>query len=115
MIEKDVHAVPGDHELEVIPAFEHGSAGLVLWIACVTAMVPKKLVRNVISIASRLLDDGGPHPDGDGDGADAPALRDTSRNGNLCTFAESRCNVLNRLAGQRQRIAPCPRTALKRS
>jgi hypothetical protein len=35
---------------------------------------------------------------------------DTSRNGNLCTFAESRCNVLNRLAGQRQRIAPCPRT-----
>jgi hypothetical protein len=24
---------------------------------------------------------------------------DTSRNGNLCTFAESRCNVLNRLAG----------------
>jgi hypothetical protein len=29
----------------------------------------------------------------------------------LCTFAESRCNVLNCLSGQRQRIAPCPRTA----
>jgi len=67
-------------------------------------------------------------PDDDGDGADAPAfalkvgqdppslallnglevelgqLGDTSRNGNLCTFTESRCNVLNRLAGQRQRI-----------
>jgi hypothetical protein len=38
---------------------------------------------------------------------------DTSRNGNLCTFAESRCNVLNCLSGQRQRIAPCPRTALR--
>jgi hypothetical protein len=25
---------------------------------------------------------------------------DTSRYGNLCTFAESRCNVLNRLVGQ---------------
>jgi Cdc6-like AAA superfamily ATPase len=37
-------------------------------------------------------------------------LGDTSRNGNLCTFAESRCNVLNRLAGQRHRIAPSPRT-----
>src|SRR5882757_2838113 len=36
---------------------------------------------------------------------------DTSRNGNLYTFAESRCNVLNCLSGQRQRIAPCPRTA----
>jgi hypothetical protein len=29
---------------------------------------------------------------------------DTSQNGNLCTFAESRCNVLNRLAGQRHRL-----------
>jgi hypothetical protein len=38
-------------------------------------------------------------------------IGDTSRNGNLCTFAESRCNVLNCLAEQRQRIAPCPRTA----
>jgi alpha-galactosidase len=38
------------------------------------------------------------------------AIGDTSRNGNLCTFAESGCNVLNRLAGQGQRIAPCPRT-----
>jgi hypothetical protein len=36
-------------------------------------------------------------------------IGDTSRNGDLCTFAESRCNVLNRLAGQRQRIAPCPK------
>ena len=39
------------------------------------------------------------------------AYGDTSRNGNLCTFAESRCNVLNRLVGRRERIAPCPRTA----
>jgi hypothetical protein len=31
-------------------------------------------------------------------------LRDTSRNGDLCTFVKSRSNVLNRLARQQQRI-----------
>jgi hypothetical protein len=31
---------------------------------------------------------------------------DTSGNGNLCTFAESQCNVLNRLAGQRHELRP---------
>jgi hypothetical protein len=31
-------------------------------------------------------------------------LGDTSQNGNLCTFAECLCNVLNRLVGQRHKL-----------
>jgi hypothetical protein len=33
-------------------------------------------------------------------------IGDTSRNGNLCTFAESRCNVLNYLADSNNELRP---------
>jgi hypothetical protein len=50
------------------------------------------------------------HFDHNDAGGGCSVVGDTSRNGSLCTFAESRSNVLNCLAGQRHRIALCPRT-----